>query len=83
MEISAKERAEQLAADPKVKAWIKRFQALARSMPENVMVFVASSTPCVLALDKNGQQYTTSCGGLDPDAEIDGANGGRWTGGDW
>jgi predicted aspartyl protease len=67
-----------------VQLWIKRFQRLAKEMPADVWVFVASGTPTVLATDENGHHIDRGRNnGVDQDAIIDTAIGGNWDGGDW
>lgn len=83
MTLEAQERAKQVRALPHVKAWIKRFQQLAKDMPPEVWVFVASGVPCVMAQDEEGRNFMRG-DGMDPDATIESFRGsGSWDGGDW
>lgn len=79
------DRAKLVRERPEVKRWMKRFQALAASMPPDVWVFVASGTPTVHALDEDGQRYEATTGGVDRRAEIGAVpcGDGRWDGGDY
>lgn len=78
-----KERAEVVGDRPDVQRWIKRFEKLAREMPPDVWVFVASGTPAVLARGEDGRDIDNGSGGVDQGAVIDTIAGGNWDGGDW
>jgi hypothetical protein len=80
----ATSRARQVGELPHIKAWVRRFERLAKSMPPEVLVFVASGKPCVLALSKSGERYMAhDFGGYSQDAKVASVAGGLWDGGDW
>ncbi len=82
---AARERAKEVAADPRVQLWIGRLKEVARDMPLDVHVLVASGTVCVLATDGEGRSFERGGqGGLDQDAMVEALdrNLGRWDGGD-
>jgi hypothetical protein len=79
----AKRRAAVVGGREDVRRWIKRLRKLAREMPPDVWVFVASGTPTVLATDESGCPFYKASMGADADAVISTTSGGRWDGGDW
>ncbi len=83
MSRAAKERAEAVAELPHVKKWMREFEALAKKMPPEVWVYVASGTPWVMALNEHGKFFETPASGSDPDACIESFRHGHWDGGDW
>ncbi len=85
MSKAAKEAARRAAALPGVREWIGRLAELARDMPPEVHVFVASGTVCVVATDGDGGIFERGGhGGLDQDALVESLDRklGRWDGGD-
>lgn len=68
---------------PDVQKWIARFLRVARDMPEDVWVFVASGTPTVMARNESGDRAKTRGGGVDRRYIIGAVAGGSWDGGDW
>ena len=84
MSTSIKDRAEEVGERPDVKRWIKRFERLAKAMPPDVWVFVASGTPTIMARDEAGERFKHELGrGHHQDAVVSAVNGGEWDGGDW
>jgi len=81
----AKKRAEVVGNLPHVRAWVKRFKKLSKEMPPEVWVYVAASTPTVMALREDDGKWFQSpvSDGADADAIVDRASGGHWDGGDW
>lgn len=90
--MTAAERAAEVAEMPHVRRWLRRFQALSRAMPPEVQVLVMSGTPCVVALDRDGSNFTRRSSALcdhpstlccDQAAVVCTVTGGRWDGGEW
>lgn len=81
----ATERAEIVGELPHVQKWIKKMQKLAKEMPPEVWVYVASGTPHIMALDEKGKLFERSNGGMDSDAIVAtlSRSKGHWDGGDW
>ena len=65
-----------------VKRWLRRLAAVARTMPPDVWVYVASGTVTVMAHDEHGDRARDR-DGFDRDAVITQVSGGSWDGGDW
>jgi len=85
---TAAERAKEVAQDPEIKAWIRRFKKLAAEMPKSIWVYVASGTPHVMAFSEESQDtgtqiYENPDGGMTQEAVIASVRGGSWDGGDW
>ncbi len=86
MSKAAKDAARRAKGDPAVLRWTERLMEVARDMPPNVHVFVASGSVCVVAKDEKGGIFERGKqGGLDQDALVEclDRNLGRWDGGDW
>lgn len=83
--VEIEERVADLSSRADVKKWIKRFEALAKAMPKDVWVYVASGSPTLMAYGPNGEMYESGGGGgVDQRAVISmGRIGGSWDGGDW
>lgn len=80
----ASDRAEHLRAQRPIHDWVRRFRQLAKEMPPEVWVYVASSTPHVMAYDANGRMFEhPKHDGTDQGAIVATVRGGRWDGGDW
>jgi hypothetical protein len=85
MTIENKLRAEDVAARPDVQRWIKRFQRVAKDMPECLMVFVGEDN-VILARTEAGDYPLRLRRGqesMDPDAVVATIEGGKWEGGAW
>lgn len=83
--MNAKDRAAEVAALPHVKAWVKRFEKLAKDMPPEVWIYVASGVPHVMAHSPEGSRYEKSHGGSDVASLVASMPRGKaqWDGGDW
>ena len=77
------ERVETVGARPDVQKWMRAFERLCKAMPNDIHVFVASGTPCVLAMHPDGQPYSKG-EGYNQRALIGTPEGYHdWDGGDW
>jgi hypothetical protein len=56
----ARARADQLAADPKVKAWLRRARKLFKDLPEGTWVYWACNNFNLMALAPDGSKYVNS-----------------------
>lgn len=79
----AEVRAVGLNQRQEIRDWIAEFENVVKRMPRQVMVYVASGRPVILALGEQGERYMTKSGGADSMSEVDRVSGGQWDGGDW
>jgi len=65
------------------KECIDALKKLARKWPKTIWLFSGSGTLCVMRTGENGEQITTSGGGMDQDFVLDTIRGIPNDGGDW
>jgi hypothetical protein len=68
---------------PHIRSWMDRLRVVARAMPKEVWVFVASGKVHVMARGADGQPVMASNEGVDPKMDLGSVPGGLWDGGDW
>ena len=78
------ERAEDLAADPKVQAWVRRLKRVIRDMPKGITLHAYEDSLTPIATDDDGRAITCLDGYIDPESavddriQVDGMSVGEW-----
>lgn len=82
---AVRDRADAVAAMPHVRRWLRRLHRVARDMPPEVWVYVASGSPHIMARSDDGEPIFNERGCVDQDAAVDvlDRKNGSWDGGDW